>query len=233
MTTTTPTPPPRFQFSTASNPPSQFVSGSRVPAPAPPAKTIYDIPVEIVSNMAVKLFMMLNLAWDYVETILEISQTLRLEPGKQLARQIRRNQRIYHQRRAAHISNSDEPKERNLALLFETLLSPHLNKLHYARSSEIKHRCPAATTDESYLIEAVATALTMLDATLLYGAECDARIRALGVSGNSIITPEIRELSRLLPKFLAGRFDPNIPARNLTARIILNELRQIELNETP
>lgn len=213
---------------------SRFSAAGARPDPAPPpTKTIYEVPQEIVADIAVRLLMLLNLAWDYVETIHEISRTLRTSATKRTARRIRELQRIYEQRRSRHISNSDEVKERRIALLFEALCAPHMKKLHYALTNDIKHQCPEATEDETYLIEAVMTALTMLDAAKLYGAVCDAQIRDMGVDGSSMITPEIKELGRLLPEFTAGRFNTANPIRELTARRFLNEVRQIELCETP
>lgn len=200
---------------------------------AAPAKTIYDVPVEIVAGMASRLLLLLNLAWDYVETVHEISRTLRVGSTKRTSRRIRELKRIYDQRRSRHIDSDHENKERDLALLFEQLCAPHLTKFHYTLTNEIKRECPDASEDETYLIEAVMTALTMLDAAVLYGADCDAQIRSMGVSGNSIITPEIKELIRLLPEFTAGRFNTENPTRRLTARIILNEIKQIELCEVP
>lgn len=217
-------------YSRFSAPPGE---ATLLPTPPPPVKTIYDVPVEIVAGMASQLYLLFNLAWDYVETIHEISRTLRMAEAKRITRRIRELKRIYDQRRSRHIDGDHEGKERNLALLFEQLCAQHLTKLHYTLTNEIKRECPDTSEDETYLIEAVMTALTMLDATILYGAECDAKIRSMGVSGNSIITPEIKELIRLLPEFTAGRFNTSNPARDLTARIILNEMKQIELCEVP
>ena len=204
------------------------------PSP-PPRKTIYDIPVEIIAGMATRLFFLFNLAWDYVDTIHEISRTLRMTDAKRTARRIRELKRIYDQRRSRHIDSDNEHKERKLALLFEQICQPHLTKLHYSLSNEIKRDCPGASEDEAYLIEAVLTTLVVFDAAVLYGADCDARIRSMGVSGNPIITPEIKELIRLLPEFIPGhfKFDAQSETRKLTARILFNEIKQIELCEVP
>lgn len=203
--------------------------GTPLRAPSAKPRTIDDIPVDKVAGMAARLFMLLNLAWDYVETIQQIAKTLHPDGSKRISRRISELRRIYEQRRSYSLRDSEVAKERHVALLFEELCKPHLRKLHYSLVNEIQKTRPGISPDEMNLSEAVNTALAVLDAVKLYGDKCDAYIKAQGVEGHSILTDELYELRGLLPRFAENVYVADGTARGLTARILFNEIQQIDL----
>lgn len=192
-------------------------------------KSIDDIPVDIIAGMAARLYMLLNLAWDYVETIQQVAKLMRLDSAKKVSRRINELHQRYDQRRSYSLTDKEVLLERKIALLFETFCSPHLTKLHYSLTNEIKRAWPEIGADDVYLAEAVETAATILDAVIMFGKECDSYISSQGVTGHSVITGEILELYRMLPQFMPRNIKIEGSARKLTAKILFNEIKQLEL----
>lgn len=197
---------------------------SRPPA-GRPRKSVDDLPVDEIAGMAGRLFMLMSLAWDYVETVQQIAKVLRASETKPASRRVNELHRIYDQRRSYSLSGYEVNAEKEVALIFEEVCSGHMRKLHRALCNE--H--PDLSKDWLDLVEAVDTALTVLMAAILYGKECDATLRSQGVCGHSIITAEILELAQLLPIFAGDCYMKDSPARTLTTRILLNEVKRIDL----
>lgn len=204
---------------------SQYLFSQPPALPCSPRKSVNDLPVDEIAGMAGRLFMLLALAWDYVETVQQIAKMLGASETKPASRRINELRRIYDQRRSYSLSGYEVNAEREVALIFEKVCSDHMRKLHWALCNE--H--PGLSKDWLDLIEAVDAALTVLMAAVLYGKECDATLRRQGVYGHSIITAEILELVQLLPIFAGDCYKKDSPARKLTARVLLNEIKRIDL----
>lgn len=204
-------------------------SGSSLTLPPGHQPTIDDFPPDEVAGMAARLLMLLNLAWDYVETIQQIAGLLEISDTRRVSRRVNELRRAHYQRLSYSLNGSDIDGGKKVALLFESVCSEHLRKFHWAIINEIKREHPALESEYADLLEAVYTAMTVLESAMLFGKECDGRLRAHGVKGNSTLTPEVRELSRLLPLFAGDCYNPHSQVRTLTARILLNEVKGIDL----
>lgn len=213
---------------------SRFAAASLAPLPRyvttpPPKKSVDDLPPDLVAGMAARYLMLLALSWDYVETIQQLAKLLNAHQTKAASRRIHELRRAYNQRLAGSLSDHDVCAQKRIALLFEQICRPHLNKLHWALRNETKQRHPGLAEDWLDLVEAVDTALTVLDAASSYAHNCDSVLRAQGVAGHSMLTADISELIRLLPLFAGDCYNSKSEARKLTSRIRLNELKKIDL----
>lgn len=205
-----------------------------IPDLRPKAKSFYDIPKDILSKKAVKMYIIGALVWDYAETVIDIAAQMKLGgETKRLSRAIRVLQRDYKQIRAAHLDNNSLKREWELAELFESLNSDEFKRLCHGLCAEI-HRDTELNRDYAGLVEAVQMALTLLDTLFLYAAQCDSYIlEYYPQAPHSILPDHFRKLRILLPEFAGDCYDNNSQTRSLTAKILLNKINEIELYPNP
>lgn len=120
-------------------------------------------------------------------------------------------------------------KETELALLFEEICQEHFTKLNYGISSD--KSVAGLNKDYEMLIKAVQMAMTVIDTMKFYAAECDEWIRGHGVEAHSILSDHFIRLSMILPQFAGDSYNANIEARKLTAKILINEIKAIEIHD--
>ncbi len=179
-----------------------------------------------LSAMAVKLFLLGSLAWDYADTCCNIAASLRISETKRLCRAIRELKRDYDRFRNRHMRDDSIAKETELAMTFENLCQTHFARLNYGVSAD-KSVCDL-NKDYLFLIKAVNMALTVLDTMSLYAKECDMWIISQGVQAHSILADHFVRLASLLPHF-AGDCSLKSEARMLTSKILLHEIKNIEI----
>lgn len=193
----------------------------------PRAKTLDDLPEKPRLRMMAVISIVGSLAWDYADTVLDIAVLLRDPRTKKLSRAVRQLRADYESFRRPFLSSSDTERERELGLLFESLCEPHFSRLCWGVAAE--KATAGLGGDSMAMVQAVHTAMAVLEAMALYAGECDRWIREQGVSGRSILPSHFRGLSILLPEFAGDCYAGDSEARRITVRILLNEINSIEI----
>lgn len=186
-----------------------------------------DIPQDELFRMAVKLYIIGALVWDYTDTVLDICVQMRIHEVKKLARVVRELHKDYDYRRSLDLDREHISKEWKLAELFEQINKDNLTKLCIGLRNEIYRM--GLDEANAMLVEAVQMAMTVLDTMRLYAAQCNRFIRRYYPAKHSILPEHFSRLAILLPEFAGDCYDENSPTRRLTAKILLNELNGIEL----
>lgn len=190
-------------------------------------KTTLDLPQTTLARMAVRLNLLGALAWDYADSVICMAAQMNLRPTIKVSRAIRELKTDYDRFRSQDIDSATVNAEWTLAQKFEEFCADHILRLSTALGNE--REIYPLLDDYRLLVIGVQMAMTVLDAMKLYAADCDAWIRQHGVSGRSILVPQFSRLAVLLPQYAADAYNPASPARQLTAKILYNELKQIEL----
>lgn len=190
-------------------------------------KEAADLPQKPLARMAVIIFMLGSLAWDYADTCCNIAASMKIDPLKKLSRAVRQLRREYDSFRSPLMRGESIAEESRLALMFEEICEEHFVRLNYGVDSEKK--ISRLNTDHKMLVNAVQMAMTVLDTMKLYAAECDKWIRSQGFDGHSILADHFVRLAILLPQFAGDCYNPASEARRLTARILLKEIKQIDI----
>lgn len=203
--------------------------------PKPPKpKTIHDMPSKLLVRLSAKTYLLVALAWDYVDTVLLCAASLKIAELKPLCRTIKSLRDEYLRFRARSIDHKQADEEFERGLNFEDFIKPDLDKLTYALKDTIaKHNLDR---EYAYFILAVQQALTLMDAVKEYSRYVDKRIASFGIpvrpEGMTIVQEEFIKLFPLIPLFAGDAYDPDPMERKLTAKIIANRLHEVEMHIT-
>lgn len=173
----------------------------------------------------------MNLSWDYVDTICDVCISLRIQETKPLVRQIRTLKREYDHFRASSMRSDMERNETEHGLRFEEIFIDDFNRM--TNGIELEVNKLGLTPDHRMLVVAVQQALTLMDAVKIYARWCDRQIASLGiwVCDCCMVQTEFMKLYDLVPQFAGDCYQPNIEARKLTAGILVNRLKKIDIHE--
>lgn len=198
--------------------------------PLPKKRSLDDVPQDKLLMMAVKIYLVGSLVWDYAGTVLDLVSTMRPDGTKKLTRTVREIKRDYDSLRSLDLDRAHLAREAELALLFEQIHKERFNTLWLGLRSETRRY--GLDPDSSALVESVQMAMTVLDALKLYASECDAFIRRYYPEApHSILPDHFIRLAVLLPQFAGDCYDGASNTRSITARILLNEIKNIELGQ--
>ena len=189
------------------------------------SETIEAVPDDVQGEMAVKLFALQNLTWDYVETVLDLCCVQKPGAGvKKLVRRVRELKREYDRFRRQAIRSRYEEMERRNGERFEEWFGDDFRKLFYGLDAEISRLKPDA--EEKMLMVAVQQALTLMEATDRYAAHCDTVLRSYGVwcPDKVLLQREFMELYRLMPLFAGDCLEAGAKTRKLTAAILYRRM---------
>lgn len=195
-----------------------------------PVNLADELPEEYLFDRSFRLFILQNLAWDYIETILDVCAQQKRKETKPLARTIRELHRRYDIFRSAKVDSDHTEAETNAALLFEQGVAEDLRRFHNSvgmDSSRID-----LTERARVLISAVQDAMLLLDAVKVYARILDCEIADMGIwtCDCCLVQDEILRLYPLIPLFGGDCYEATSGARDLSARIIVNRLRDIKIN---
>lgn len=196
-----------------------------------PERSLSNIPGKFFRRMSIKIFIIGALVWDYTETVLDIAAQMRIDHGiRKVSRAIRETRRDYDQMCRRHIDLEHMERICDLSLLFERINKERLTKLNYGLINEIhKHDCEL-DRDYIMLLDAVLTALTVLDALQLFAAECDEKIaKVYPHAPHSCLPDHFQRLAVLLPQYAGDHYFVDSESRRITAKALLNEINTIEL----
>ena len=207
--------------------PYHTISTLRTPAQK---KTIKDVPERLLTEWSFKLFALMNLAWDYVDTICDLCISIRLEQTKPLVRQVRNLKREYDHFRWAVMDGRMERNETDHGIRFENLFEDDFERL--VNGIEIEVNKLDLKPEHKTIVIAVQQALTLMDAVKIYARWCDKEIARHGVwvCDYCMVQTEFLKLFPIIPVFAGDCYQPDIEARRTTSRILANRLREIPLN---
>lgn len=197
---------------------------------APRKKTLDDVPQDELAYRVVKLYIVGSLVWDYTESVLDLAAQMKI-PGapKKLSRAIREVHRDYDRVRSYDLDAEHVEKERELAELFEDINRKDFSELSKGLVKEIREE--TNLNDEYvYLVEGVQIAMTVLDALVLYAAQCDIFIREYYPRApHSILPDHFRKLAILLPEYAGDCYNRHSKTRARIARALLDRINEIDL----
>ncbi len=188
------------------------------------------VPNRLLNRMAIKIYMVGTLAWDYADTVLDLVRQARMAETKKNSRELRAVRERYLRFREKHGGDSLAEEER-LGLMFEKLNQERLGRLYKHLAIEIRY---TTALDETWrtICAAAITALTVLDAIKLYAAHCDRKIDSYGAPReHSILQDEFVDLGRALCGFLRGRCNADLVTRRKVAEELYREILTIDACE--
>lgn len=194
-------------------------------------RTIEDIPVATITEWSIKLFGLMNLTWDYIDTICDLCIGMRMAATKSLVRTVRTLKREYDRFRWSVMDRTMEENERHHGLRFEERFREDFNRMFNGIEMDINRL--DLIHDHKMLVIAVQQALTLMDAVKKYARWCDRQISAYGVAAPDccMVQKEFLRLYPLIPEFAGDCYQPDLKTRRLTADILVNRLREVSLDQ--
>lgn len=185
------------------------------------------VPSHVLNSMAIKIYMIGSLAWDYADTVLDLVRQAKISETKKCSRELQAVRERYLRFRENHGGDS-MAEEARLGLMFEKLNQKRLGKLYKHLCVEIRYTTQLSEQWRTICASAL-TALTVLDAIKMYARDCDKRIDEYGARRNhTILQDEFEELSRVLYKFVEGRCYSDLVTRRKVARELYAEIMELE-----
>lgn len=188
------------------------------------------VPARVLVDWAARLFTLMNLAWQYVDTVCDLCIQMRLGETKPLVRRVRELKRGYDQFRARSIDSEGVGKETERSESFEDLFSDDFRKLFIGLENEAGRL--SLTGGRRSLVVAVHQALAVMDAVRVYARRLDRVISTeygLDVPDCCLVQKEFLALYPLMPKFAGADYRPNPEARRLTASILANRMEAVKI----
>lgn len=186
------------------------------------------VPPRVLVDWALRLYTLTNLAWQYIDTVLDLCVQMRQPETRPLVRAVREIRREYDQFRARSVDDESARKETERTELFEDIHSEDFRKLFYGLENEVGKL--GLTPDYKNLVLATQQALTVMDAVKVYARKLDEKMRreySLFCPDCSLVQTEFLRLYGLIPQFAGDCYRPNIEARRLTANILANRVESI------
>lgn len=193
--------------------------------------TIEDMPKRLLLRLAAKTYILMALAWDYIDTITDMAAVMRISELKGLCRTIKAIRRSYDQFRSRSINDASTKAEMERAVDFEEYCHEHLSKLFYSICNGISKF--KLTDDYKSFLVGVYQALTVLDAVRLYGEYVDSRLKQHGIPTLhlTIIEDDFIKLFKLIPLFAGDCYIPDMECVRLTAKILVNKMHNVQLSD--
>lgn len=188
------------------------------------------VPEHVMVDWGMRLFTLMNLAWGYIDTVIDLSIAMRITETKRLTRRIRELKREYDRHRFTCIDRSFEQTETERAEQFEEHFDKDFRKLYHAIDFETAKL--GLDKDWRAIVIAVQQAMTIMDAVKIFSSQCAAKMRDYGlyrVKEHCMILDEFLALYPLVPLFAGDCYIPNLPARKLTAEILVKRVNQLEV----
>lgn len=186
----------------------------------------------IATLMAVRLYMLGALAWDYADSV--IYQASQMETNsKKISRAIRDLRRNYdHDRQYHGIDDDTKRQEYEVSLNFEKVCRKVLKKSHKDTLTLLREDVDNCT-DRGYFIMAINDALVVVDTMIDYAGECDAYIlKCSGMSNHhSILCDHFLILRKYLMQYAKDDINATEQAREKAKQGLMRELKLTELYE--
>ena len=195
-------------------------------------RTIEDVPNQDLTEWSIKLFLLMNLTWGYIDTICDLCSQMKFVEVKKHCREIKEWKRKYYQFRQSFYSTNDERNETDRGEWFEETFSSDFDKLF----NGIYNLAAVVGKDNNHrlLFVAVQQALTLIDTVTKYARYCDQRIRGydVWVCDCCMVQTEFLKAVEIVRKFPCAKDERFVPLRELSSRVMYNRLKEMEVWET-
>ncbi len=189
---------------------------------------------ETLMRFAYIPFVVAQLAWDYADTVIDVSTLLRLHPTKKLCRAIRELKRRYDNVRAEFTNYAHRDSEIDNMYVFEDgvsdLFSLYLKNIEF----DLKKEYPDLEGDYKVMLLSVYQCHIVLKAIYRYAEmQRDKIEKIVGHRIGDILPVELRKLDILIMEFIgdkpvSSQFDVQ---QKTYAQCIANRMCLVELND--
>lgn len=194
-------------------------------------KGLDSVPNQELVEWSVKLFLLMNLSWGYVDTILNLCAQMKLGEVKHQCREIKEQKRLYYQFRQSFYSDNEEINETERGEWFEDTFSSDFDKLF--NGIDNLARVVAGSENHRLVLIAVQQALTLIESVIRYARYCDGEIKKYGVwtTDCCMVQNEFLSMARIVRALPCAKDERFVPLRELSSRILENRLKGMEVWE--
>lgn len=165
-------------------------------------KDISAVPDDLLAEWSLRLFALMNLTWDYVDTVLDTCAQYRISEVKKESRIMHQLKSEYDRFRWEHMLEGREREETEQGLAFEDLASQQLHLLFVNLKAEAISL--GLSQERTTLFISLNQAYTLAEAAKTYARTCDKKIAELGVwvCDCCLVQTEFLKMAELLRIFL-------------------------------
>ena len=193
----------------------------------------FKIPPQQATSRFIAVCVLGALVWDYVDTILDLAAQMKIGHGTQkVSRAIRELRDNYNSMRRPFLTPHFVEEEKRLSLELEERISPHLARLALFILEEI--RPFHLKRPHRHLLQAVYSAITILDALSIFADRTDKHFRKYYPSmRRSILPRHFVALRNLVELYVGDCLLPLSIDRKNTATVIANTLEKTAFAPSP
>ena len=190
---------------------------------------VYGLPPKLMMELGAKLYLLMNLTWGYVETVICLCKDLRLVETKKDAREIRELKRSYDQFRSNTMGDLETAQETEMGEWFEEIFSHDFDKLF--ASIDMEATKLSKSSADKMLIVAVHQCLTLIEAVKMFAIYGDERIKEHGAwtCKYCMVQTEFLKMHEVMKNYPTGRDERFSALRNISAKILTNRLHQLDV----
>lgn len=195
-------------------------------------KTIWDVPKELLREWCCKVSVLVNIAWDYIDTICQICAMERIKDTKPLVRTMRELKRDYDIFRSRSIRDREHAQETRLGENFAEMFKADFSRLFFNLDTEVKKL--GLTDGHRTLLIAVYQALTIIDALKIYARRVDKRLKEehnVWTCDLCMVQTDFLKAASLVPQFAGDCLQPNLEIRKQTANILANRMEAVGIRQ--
>lgn len=186
-----------------------------------------EIPEEKMLEWGAKIFVLMNLSWQYVETICDIVVQLRQPETKPLVRAVRELKLEYDRYRAKALDRKFVDRETAIAETFEERYSKVFRSLYYGIDFEVSKL--GVDPKHKPLVIATQQALTLMDSVKAYSRICEREIlRRYSIKADEgcFMQKHFKLLFTMVPQFAGDCYQPDMQARKISANAIAERMNE-------
>lgn len=158
-----------------------------------------------------KIYALMNLAWDYVDTILDQAVQMRISELKVVSRAVRENKKIFEKALWQVLGSERMQEETKRGLVLEEFVYPIIQRFRKGINAEVESR----DIEDKYKMYAVSVyeATMLVHAVLMLWSLFDERASKYGarLDRNKLVPPCFCSLVVALPSFGGDQYDPKLP----------------------
>lgn len=179
-------------------------------------------------------FVIAELVWDYADTIIDLSITMRIAETKKLCRAIRELRRDYDRLRSTYIDQQHRDSETQNMYMFEDGVSDIFKTLLVNLRCDLTHEYPQLLPDSLNYLLAVYQCDILLKSLLLYVRRQTEKVENMvGHRIGRILPKEIYRLDKLILEFVGDNpvSDRFASLKETYIKTFATQIALIELNE--
>lgn len=208
-----------------------------VPSLIPSVRYAADnLPDETARDWGSRVFALMNLAWDHIDTLCDICIQQRRDGTKPLVRRVREIRRDYDHFRhqVIGVDGDFDREETERAETFLEIFEDDFKRIFNAIDFEVAKLGLQRKEDHTLLI-AVCQAMSVMKAVKLCASEFDKVADRYGLTPRSLcmVSDDFLKLYPLVPKFAGSLYSSDFPGLDLAAGIIRNRIMSIDIITQP